>query len=348
MFNKIEISIGRAFFWPAANLIYWGLVFLAWWDTRFKVFLGVSFIERFGELRSFSSAMKDIGALESQAHIAVMERGTMQGEFMMIPLVMAVVLFIVPFVVRRDHKGPVGGFVVLPAMTLLCYFFSSFLNLIVVAAMSAGIHYLLFKVPGPDIFMFMVHPLYLIFPIFKSVPGFASQCLYLVYTATVLCTESQISEEDEDGGEEFYETDGTDDWDKSACLMEMDRLSRILNAKFDNPAFVERIRSDVASFINRPGKVKGEVRLGLPHYKIVLSETKNSLRRVLEEDPKTPKAPDAFVFIIDEMAKMDYISHEDAATMKKFAGEAGTGTKPNETPLNAAQNPVEQNPAGQN
>jgi hypothetical protein len=257
----------------------------------------------------------------------------MQSEFMMIPLVMAVVLFVVPFVVRRDHKGPVTGFVVLPAMTLLCYFFASFLNLIVVAAMSGGIHYLLFKVPGPDIFMFMIHPLYLIYPLFKSVPGLASQCLYLVYAATVLCTESQAEEEeigDDDG--EYYESDGADDWDKSACLMEMDRLSRILNTKFDNPSFMDKMRSDVASYINRPGQIRGEVKIGLAHYKIILSETKNSLRRILDEDPKTPKAPEAFTFIIDEMVKMDYISTEDANTLKRSVGTVQMKTGPEKPP----------------
>ncbi|MDR2780303.1 MAG: hypothetical protein LBB28_04180, partial [Synergistaceae bacterium] len=139
MFNRIEISIGRAFFWPIANLIYWGLVFLSWWDTKFKVFLGVSIVEKFGELRNFSAVMQNIGELEGRARISLAESGAMPSEFIMIPLVMAVVLFIVPFVVRRDYGAPVKGVVILPAMTLLCYFFTSMLNMIVVAAMSAGI-----------------------------------------------------------------------------------------------------------------------------------------------------------------------------------------------------------------
>jgi hypothetical protein len=317
MFSKIEISITRAFFWPVANLIYWGLIFLAWWDTRFKVFLGVSIIEKFGELRSFSSVMSNISVLEGQAHVSVADNGVMQGEFIMIPLIMAVVLFIVPFVVRRDYKGPVTGVIVLPAMTLLCYFFASFLNLIVVAAMSAGIHYLLFQVPGPDIFMFMVHPLYLVYPLFKNVPGFASQCLYLVYIATVLCTETYFEKETGDEEGEFIASDLDDDWDKSACLMEMDRFTRILNTKFDAPSFMDRVRIDVAEYINQPGQVKNEVKRGAPHYKIVLTETKNSLYRLLDEDSKTPKLAESFNFIIDEMAKMDYISPEASVTMKR-------------------------------
>jgi hypothetical protein len=346
MFSKIEISIGRAFFWPVANLIYWGLIFLAWWDTRFKVFLGVSIIEKFGELRSFSAVMDNLGELQSRAYISVAENGAMQGEFMMIPLVMAVVLFVVPFVVRRDYKGPVTGFVVLPSMTLLCYFFSSFLNLIVVAAMSAGIHYLLFKVPGPDIFMFMVHPLYIIYPIFRSVPGFAAQILYLVYTASVLCTDSMTEEEYTDDGDEGpYESDGVDDWDKSACLMEMDRLSRILNTKFGNPSFMDRIRSDAASYINRPGQIRNEVKLGQPHYKIILSETKNSLRRIIEEDPKAPNVPEAFAFIVDEMAKMEYISRGDADTMKSSAGITPAKREP-EVQEPVKQAPMTQEPVG--
>ena len=96
----------------------------------------------------------------------------------------------------------------------------------------------------------------------------------------------------------------------------MDRLIRILNSKFDAPSFIERLRGDIASYVNRPSLVKNEVRLGLPHYKIVLTATKNSLRAMLDEDPKTPKATDAFAFIVDEMLRMDYISTDDARAMK--------------------------------
>jgi hypothetical protein len=315
MFSKLEISIWRAFFWPVANLLYWGLIFLSWWDTRFKVFLGAEMLDGFARLRSMPAVMANIDALRDRAAVAVAENGAMQGDFMIIPLVMAVVMFIVPFVVRRDFKGPVSGAVVLPAMTMLCYFFASFLNLVIVAAMSAGIHYLLFRVPGPDIFMFMVHPLYLIYPVFQSETGLLSQCLYLVYAATVLCTESAPEYEEYDD-EDLAGGVGDDDWDKSACLMEMDRLTRILNAKFDTPSFIERLRGDISSYVNRPSLVKNEVRLGLPHYKIVLTATKNSLRAMLDEDPKTPKASDAFTFIVDEMLRMDYISADDARAMK--------------------------------
>jgi hypothetical protein len=329
MFNKIEISLWRAFFWPVANLIYWGLIFLAWWDTRFKVFLGVSIIEKFGELRSFSAAMANLAELQDIARIAVAESGVMPGEFIIIPLVMSVVLFIVPFVVRRDYKGPVSGVIVLPAMTLLCYIFASFLNIIVVAAMSAGIHYLLFRVPGPDMFMFMVHPLYLIFPIFRNIPGFLSQCLYLVYAATVLCADSHFGEEDEefDDYDEYDDSDGEDDWDRSACVMEMDRLTRILNTKFETPPFIERLRTDIAKSINEPGMVRDEMGMGQTHYNIILTETKNSLMGILGENPATPKAREAFVFVVDEMARMQFISPEDASAMKNSVLRA-PGTEP--------------------
>jgi hypothetical protein len=177
----------------------------------------------------------------------------------------------------------------------------------------------MFRAPGPDIFMFMVHPLYLIYPLFDSLPGFASQCVYLVYTASVLCTESR-DEDDEFGGEdeEFDNAAGDDDWDKSACLMEMDRLTRILNTKFDSPAFIERVRANVSEYINRPSQIRGDMSLGLPHYKIVLTETKNSLLGILAVDSKTPKASEAFEFVIDEMVRMEYISAEDGAAMKTF------------------------------
>ncbi|MCL2683624.1 MAG: hypothetical protein FWE55_00120 [Synergistaceae bacterium] len=326
MFNKIEISLWRAIFWPVANLTYWGLIFLSWWDTRVKVFFGVSILQKFLELRNTHSVTQILGDLEAQAYSAVAQSGKMSGDFIIIPLVMAIVLFTVPFIVRRDQGGPVNGFVILPAMTLLCYFFASFLNLILVGAMSTGIHYMLFKVPGPDICMFMVHPLYLIYPIFRNVPGFLSQCLYLLYTATVLCAESAIDFEDEEEREEFdddegpFEEEGGDDWDKSACLMEMDRFSRILNAKFDNPLFIERVREDIASYINMPGRIRDEINSGSSHYKIVLAESQNSLRSILARDPKTPQVLDVFAFIADEMARMEYITANDAMRMKTSVG----------------------------
>ena len=328
MFNKIEISLWRAVFWPVANLSYWALIFLSWWDTRVKVFFGFSVIQKILELRNVSSVRQYFGELEGEAYRAVAEHGSIAGDFIIIPLIMAVVMFIVPFIVRRDHGRPVTGYVVLPAMTLLCYFFASFLNLILVVAMSAGIHYLLFKVPGPDICMFMVHPLYLVYPVFRSIPGFVSQCLYLAFIGTVLCTESAVAAERAEGydyggdDEAINNEGGEDDWDRSACLMEMDRFSRILNAKFSSPTFVERLREDVASYINTPGQVKDEVSGGSSHYKIVLSATKESLRSILDENPKTLRGRDVFSFIVDEMARMEYISEENAVRMKLSMGIA--------------------------
>jgi hypothetical protein len=333
MFNKIEIPLWRAFFWPVANLIYWGLIFLAWWDTRFKVFLGVSVIEKFGELRSYASVMANIAELRNRAHIAVAESGVMPGEFIMIPLVMSVVMFIAPFVVRKDHKEPVGGVIALPALTLLCYVFASFLNIIVVAAMSAVINYLLFRVPGPDMFMFMVHPLYLIFPIFRNVPGFLSQCLYLAYAATVLCAGSNFDDESDDYGE-YADSDGENDWDRSACVMEMDRLTRILNTKFETPPFIGRLRADIAKSVNEPGVVRNEISTGQTHYCIILAETKNSLMKILDDDPETPKARAALAFVADEMERMRFISSEDASAMKDPAGRASEA-EPTNTPQTA-------------
>jgi hypothetical protein len=320
MFNKIEISIMRAFFWPVANLAYWGLIFLAWWDTRAKVFLGASMFAQLSDRKGFAAVMGKLVELEAQARVSLAQSGPMPDEFMMIPLVMAVVLFLTPFVVRRDYKGPVTGVVVLPAMTLLCFVFASVINLIAAAAMGAGIHYLLSSMPGSDIFMFMVHPLYLAYPLMENVPGFLSQCVYLAYVGSVLATESKESSEygwGDDGEEEEFDDSGPDDdWDKSACLMEMDRLTRILNSKFDSPPFVKTVRADVAEHVNRPSQIRGEVKLGLPHYKIVLTEAKNSLRRILDGGEKPSGAAEAFVFIVDEMERMDYISAEDALAMK--------------------------------
>ncbi|MDR3280532.1 MAG: hypothetical protein LBT23_08465 [Synergistaceae bacterium] len=331
MFNKIEVSIMRAFFWPVANLVYWGLIFFSWWDTRYRVFIGSSILRHLSERRGFAYIMEHMGEIESHTHIVLAKSEVLPNEFLMIPLVMAVVLFIAPFVVRRDYREPVTGVIVLPAMTLLCYLFASIMNIIVVAAMSAGIYFLLLKTPGPDIFMFMVHPLYLIFPIFKSVPGFLSQCVYLAYIASILITPSSRAAGREEEGlddDEYYDDpdypDADDDWDKSACLMEMDRLTRILNSKFDTPSFIDTVRTDVAEYINRRAQIRNDVKLGMAHYKIVLTETKNSMRRVLDADPKSSRAAEAYGFIIDEMERMEYVTPEDSRTMKALflPGEA--------------------------
>jgi hypothetical protein len=321
MFGKIEISIARAFFWPVANLVYWGFIFLAWWDTRFKVFWGVSVLTQLTERKSLPDIMHNATELGNRAQVAMAEAGAMQNELLMVPLVVAVILFFAPFVVRRDYGGPVSGPVALPGVTLLCYLFVSVLDMVIVPAMSAGIYFLLFKPQEPDIFMFAIHPLYLIFPLFRSVPGFLSQCLYLVYIGSVLTAAPKVPEvashaEDADAETLDSVSEPDDDWDKSACLMEMDRLTRILNTKFDSPVFVESLRTDVAEYINRPSQIRGEVKLGLSHYKIVLTETKNSLRRMLEENPGTAKGGEAFCFVVDEMERMEYISEEDAKTLK--------------------------------
>jgi len=321
MFSRIEVSIMRAFFWPVANLAYWGLVFFSWWDTRFRVFLGVSVLTQLSERRDWSYVIHHLGELESRVHIVLAESGVLPNEFLMIPLVMAVVLFLAPFIVRRDYGAPVIGFFVLPSMTLLCYLFAAILNVIVVAAMGAGIYFLMNKTPGADIFMFMVHPLYLIYPLFKSVPGLLSQCLYLVYVASILITPDAAAAMDgdyEDGEYEEDYPDAEDDWDKSACLMEMDRLTRIINSKFDTPSFIDSVRTDIAEYINRRAQIRNDVKLGMAHYKIVLTETKNSLRRILEADPKTARGAEAYGFVIDEMERMEYASPEDARTMRSM------------------------------
>ena len=346
MFNKIEISLWRAVFWPVANLSYWALIFLSWWDTRVKVYFGFSVIQKIFELRSFSAVAQFYGELENEAYSAIAAQGPIAGDFIIIPLIMSVVMFVVPFIVRRDNARPVTGYVVLPAMTLLCYFFASFLNMILVAAMSAGIHYLLFKVPGPDICMFMVHPLYLIYPIFKSIPGFLSQCLYLAFIATVLCTDSAARTEDGEDfelgpdGEEFSAGDGEDDWNRSACLMEMDRLSRIINSKFSNPTFADRVREEVAAYINTPGLVNNQVNRGSNHYRIVLTATLESMHGILSENSRTLRAREAFTFIVDEMARMEFISEEAAVRTKLSMGIAPIAKK-----ISDAQTPPAESPA---
>jgi hypothetical protein len=206
----------------------------------------------------------------------------------------------------------------------MCYIAVSLINIVLAASLNGGIYYILLKKPSPDFFMFMIHPLYLIFPLFRSAPGFLSQCVYLAFIVSVLSAPGMERDDAESGGAYDYDgedqpEDGTDDdWDRSACVMEMDRLTRILNSKFEEPQLIHEVRSDVAEYINRPSQALGDVKLGIAHYKIVLTEAKNSLQRIISENRNRPDSDNAFLFIVNELERMSYISDGDAAAMREF------------------------------
>ncbi|MDR1916870.1 MAG: hypothetical protein LBQ58_09885 [Synergistaceae bacterium] len=327
MFNKIEISLVRFFFWLVSTAVYWGLIFIAWWDSRFKVFLWYSIFAQLSERKSYSSIMKNLTELEGHAWEALSLSGPLEFEFFIVPLIMAVVFFMAPLMARKDFKAPLKGFVTLPLASFLCYITVSLVNLVLVSAINGVIYYVLLKKTGPDFFMFMIQPLYLIFPIFRSIPGFLSQCLYLVFIGSVLSAPiSRYEVEDEDGYEGEADEDVSngagDDWDKSACIMEMDRLIRILDSKFSEQCLIHEVRADIAEYINRPQRVSEDVKLGIPYYKIVLTEAKNSLRRIISENRNRPVSDSAFIFIVNELERMSYVSASDADSMRKFVQPA--------------------------
>ncbi|MDR1472864.1 MAG: hypothetical protein LBS75_10125 [Synergistaceae bacterium] len=317
MFGKIQISLMRAFFWMVSPIVYWGLIFLAWWDSRFKVFLWSHIIARLSERKSYSSIMEGMEEVEGQVWTAMSSSGAMEPEFFMVPLIMAVTFFMAPFVARRDLKAPASGFFTLPYVTLMCFAAVSLINLLLISSINGGIYYILLKRPGPDFFMFLIHPLYLFFPLFKSVPGFLSQCLYLVFIASVLSAPNMPQAEDAPGDDYWDDgMDPDDDWDRSACVMEMDRLTRILNSRFEAPELISEVGADIAEYINRPSQARGDVKLGIAHYKIVLTEAKNSLQRIASENRCGPVSEEAFIFVVNEMERMSYMSAEDAAALR--------------------------------
>jgi hypothetical protein len=73
--------------------------------------------------------------------------------------------------------------------------------------------------------------------------------------------------------------------------------------------------------------VRDEMKMGQTHYNIILTETKNSLMKILSEDLETPKAREVFTFVMDEMVRMQFISPEDATAMKNIA-KRSSGAEP--------------------
>lgn len=323
MFRRLDISIPRAFFWLCSMILYWFLIYLAWWDTRFQVYKWAGVLAEFGASRKeFSAIMENLNAIEAQAWADIAKAGPVPVEYVGVAVVMAIVLFIVPFIVRKDTKSAVTGIVTLPLAVLLCYFYSSLLNVILGASITGGLHIRSLKMPGPDFFIFLIHPLYLaIPPMLQNLWGSASQVLYLLFVASVLTTPNRYyfipgDEEMADDDEAEFTDPNDPEGDKATCLMELDRLTRLIEAKTSQPGLAEALHREVSAYLDAPEALAAEITTDTPYYRIVLTEACKDLRRMLDETPLRPGAKEAFAFITDEMERMEYVTADEAKVMR--------------------------------
>ena len=334
MFKRYEVTAYRATFWFLSIVLYWVLVFLAWWNTRFRVFLGYEVFMEISARKRISAILANMDALTERAWLAIAESGSLPGVFLTIPLVMALVMFAAPFIVRRDYHRPVRGAFMLPIMALLCYLFAMLMNMVVAASMELALHHYLHTRPSPDFFMFLVHPLYLLYPpALKSVPGFFAQVIYVIFICSVLTTKGRrrfVPHEesaalDAPPGEVAspHNAGGLDESDEpdeniTACTMETDRLCRIIDAKVSQPSLVHEIRGDIVDYIRIPFQIENDVNMGMEHYRIVLLEAAKSLRRIVEENPARPGACDAFEYVVGEMERMEYCTADDCVALRSW------------------------------
>jgi hypothetical protein len=335
MFSRLDISLGRSVFWLFSTAGYWLMIFLSWWDTRFRIFMWAQVISGWAERKSLSDLIANMSAMEDSVWTRLAGTGTVPFDFMIIPAVMAVLMFFAPFTVRADNRRPIRGYAAVPLTVAMCYISVSLLNIVAAAGINLGLNLRLGTTPGPDFFLYLVHPLYLAYPLFDNFTGFLSQCVYIAFIYSVLSTPGRRRRHEataDDGASsgaipEYEEETGID---RNSCILETDRLCRILQAKFGQPAFVHRIRNEILDYIDRPSRVERDVELGIPHYRIVLTEARNSLRREIEEHRDNSGARDMMLFVTDEMERMEYITGEDSKTSREWI----TGTAENTAPEN--------------
>jgi hypothetical protein len=309
-------------FWLASTLFYWLLIYTAFSAARFRAFLTIEILSHLADREGFSAIMKNIETIEGEAWLSMAQTGPVQGEYALVTFVTATVLLLVPFVVRFDYKAPLRGFFLLPASIFLSYFFTSVLNIIIAAGMCWGISLKTGVRIGPDALTFMMHPLYLFAPaLMKSFPGTLSQCLYLAYAYSVLSVPNEDPEEIAEVPQEALETESEEEWNKTACTMEMDRLTRLIDAKVQNPALVEMIRKDVSEYINKSPEVHEELESGASHYKVVLTRAAAALRGEIIENPQNAAAFEAILFVADEMEKMEYLTADERAKFNAWLSE---------------------------
>lgn len=345
MFKRFDFSVFHVFFWITTAIVYWGLIFFAWLETRFRVFLGAEVVRELMNQKKIGLIVQDLTPLAQRAWTAIAERGDLPRPFMIIPVVMAISMFVIPFVVRRDYRAPIRGVFSLPLMTLLCYLLASFLNTIISAGFGIGIHAYLRTSPGPEFFMFLVHPLYLLFPpALDCTAGVISQLVYIAFIASVLTLRAHKRFVPRwDDGLHSHEavqvaTRYTEDelQQLTTCSMETDRLCRLIDGKIAHPSLTHAIRIAVMDYINTPFLIAGDISMGMEAYHIVLREAAKGVRQIVEENAERPGAKDAFLYITGEMERMGYCTKEGREALVGWlevqatngAEQAGDATAP--------------------
>jgi hypothetical protein len=325
MFKRYQVTAYRATFWFVSIVLYWALIFLAWWNTRFRVFLGYEVFMEISARKKIPAIMANMDALTGRAWTAMTDSGPVPGMFLAIPLVMALIMFIAPFIVRRDYRRPVRGTFMLPLMALLCYLFTMLMNMVAAASMELALYYYTQTKPGQDFFMLLIHPLYLFYPpALRSVPGSAAQVLYIAFICSVLTMRRRrpfvADAENTAPVAETPPAHGETDENvaAAACAMEADRLCRIIESKVAQPSLINVIRNDIAEYIRIPSQIEKDVNTGIEYYRIVLMEAAKSLRRIVAKPPARPGTREAFEYVIDELERMEYCTTSDAQALRNW------------------------------
>jgi hypothetical protein len=147
---------------------------------------------------------------------------------------------------------------------------------------------------------------------------------------------------------EEMEEESAEEWNKTACTMEMDRLTRLIDAKTQSPALVEDIRRELSDYINKSPAIHENLKGGSPHYKVILVQAAAYLRRAIAENPQNTAAATAFLFVADEMEKMEYVTSNEREAMGAWLSRTtAENAQPNQMDSLEASTPADGAPAGQ-
>jgi hypothetical protein len=294
----------------------------------------VRILGRLAEREGLSAIMRNMNAIEGEAWMDMAKAGAVPSEYVVVRVVMAVVLILVPFVVRLDYKAPVRGVFFLPLSILISYVYASALNVIIATGMCWGISLHTGRAVTPNALALLTHPLYLLAPpLLGSAAGTVSQCIYLLFTYSVLSAPNRIVERAETpASEELATAEADDEWNKSACIMEMDRLTRLIDAKIQNPALIDTVRKDVSDYINNSRAIHIDLKSGEPHYKVILVRTAASLRKLILENPQNTDAGEAILFVADEMEKMEYMTRVECEELRELTSKISPCISSNHIP----------------
>lgn len=341
MFRRYQLTPIRVIFWIVSVTAVCILLFLARERTRFDVYVGYEIFTEISARKKPADIINNISALQERAAADIAQAEDDPPIFSVIHLLTGLVMFFAPFVVRRDHGRPVRGFITLPLMAFLCYLFAVLTNMVVSAGAQLALHSYVGTKPGPGFFISLVTPLHLFWPTgMGSAYGTASQIIYIIYICSVLTTkgrkrahaqgeeahhaeqdhlENELSTEQQEAEDVAEPTAAASDGsNETACALELDRLCRIIDGKFGDKQLTHAIHTEVRDHINTPNKVEEDIRAGIEPYRIVLLSAAKCIRRAIDDEPSRTSAHEAFLYIIDEMQRMEYCSDRDCTTLRSW------------------------------